>query len=433
MSYLSQMFQWWRGDIIVRVKVIKSKYHRGRIALSWDRAANDLSEGAVLGNPNTLTVIADLDETDEVEMRIPYMQQQQFLQTYAALTIPSADPFSTAASPSGSWSRVNGVFNIRVMNRLSAPEPTSTVRLQIFVRGAENLEFAGPLDWSTTTNTDITGPSRNTTSIVQSEKVYDLGVGATDAGEVYKEVFGEKIVSLRELLHRSSLATTVPFTNAAPASNNVTILEIPLKRLPPPTGCYNNAWYTATVNANAGQYVNFSKFHPLWVVAMCFIGFKGSVNVTLNVDGSERVYPTLGVGRTQQGSLLSSTLRKPRTTSYVSTDNTNTKARKYILRDSGAAGLAITNTRTNTGLSVNLPFYSSSGFHVVDPDGYYNNQDDVTSANDDWWLATASCTTFAATDLDNTLVNVYYGSGPDFNTVFFINVPILVRMPVTLP
>nr|ULF99992.1 MAG: hypothetical protein [Marnaviridae sp.] len=430
MSYLSQMFQWWRGDIIIRVKVIKSKYHRGRLALSWDRAANDLSEGATLGNPNTLTVIADLDETDEVEMRIPYMQQQQFLSTYAALTIPSSDPFSTSATPSGSWSRVNGVFNIRVMNRLSAPEPTSTVRLQIFVRGAENLEFAGPLDWSTITTTDITGPSRNLTSVVQSEKVYDLDVGSTDTGDVYKEVFGEKIVSLRELLHRSSVGITVPFTNFAPAAAGTVEVVIPTKRLPPPTGCYNNAWSSATVNGTAGQLVNFSKFHPLWVISMCFIGFKGSTNVTVNYEGTERVYTTLGISRLQQGASLVNQLRRPNITTVAASSTVGIKARNYALYDSGAAGAAITNTRTNTGMVANLPFYSASGFHVVDPDGYYNNQDDVTTANDDWWAIRARCTTSATTDFDNTFATVYYSSGPDFNTVFFINVPILVRTPV---
>jgi len=433
MSYLSQMFQWWRGDIIVRVKVIKSKYHRGRLALSWDRAANDLSEGAVLGNPNSLTVIADLDETDEVEMRIPYMQQQQFLETYAALTIPGSDPYSTSATPTGSWSKVNGVFNIRVMNRLSAPEPTSTVRLQIFVRGAENLDFAGPLDWSTITSSDITGPSRNLSSILQSEKTYDLGVGSTDAGEVYQEVFGEKIVSLRELLHRSSLAISVPFTTQGASSASLSRLEIPLKRLPPPTGCYNNGWSSATVNSVASQRVNFSKFHPLWVIAMCFVGFKGSTNVTVNVDGTERVYPTLSIGRTQQGSSLSATNRRPRVKTYPATDSESLKSRNYSLLDSGATGFAITNTRTNTGMVANLPFYSASGFHVVDPDGYYNNQDDVTTANSDWWLVTAHCTTSSTSDLDNTVANLYYCSGPDFNTVFFINVPVLSRCPVTLP
>ena len=79
-GYPSQMVQYWRGTLRYTFKVIRSPYHRGRLQISWDRAAKNLSDRPALGNPNTYSVVMDLDETDVVTMDIPYSQSKQFLE-----------------------------------------------------------------------------------------------------------------------------------------------------------------------------------------------------------------------------------------------------------------------------------------------------------------------------------------------------------------
>ena len=284
MGYLSQMFQYWRGSVEFTVKVIRSKYHRGRLLLAWDSNATNLNQGASLGNTNTFSTVLDLDEADEVTFSVPYIQARQFSWTYSVS--PSASVlWNTTNAPSGSLAlgNTNGVFNVRVLNRLTAPEATSDVEILIFVRGGPDLEMAGPRNLRSPSTTFAIQLSPLTTSVAQSDIQYEEEHIITRHQDpevdpvVYKEVFGEQIVSLREYLHRSSLAKS--YTMPTPA-DGILKFTIPLKRMPPSPGFFNNA-VEATATP-AGSFVNICPQHPIPWIASCFVGYKGSVNVTAN-------------------------------------------------------------------------------------------------------------------------------------------------------
>ncbi len=101
-------------------------------------------------------------------------------------------------------------------------------------------------------------------------------------------------------------------------------------------------------------------------------------------------------------------------------------------RESGSGGMELTNTRTNAGLSANLPYYVPSAFLVADPYKTYNNQDTFSGANEDWWKVTYNYP-IASTVTREPCLDLYYGSGPDFNTHFFVCCPIVWRVVYTLP
>lgn len=438
LGYISQFFQWWRGSIIFRFKVIRSPYHRGRIQIGWDRAANDLSEGPIIGNANTYNVVMDLDEDDEVEMEIPWSQYQQFLTNYGVNGLPTNLPYSTSATPSGSWTRANGVLSVRVMNRLTAPEASSDVTLLCFVRAGKEFDFAGPVEFDVRNGNNTLSLSSVTASVAQSNIEYEGAETETAAlmetpetPLVFKEVFGEKITSLREFLHRSSLSKIHQFAGAA--TDATYRYRVPIKRIPMAPGVFNNGWDFGTTTSGAGQYVNYCKFHPITALAACFIGYKGSVNITANIsegNSSTATYTDdLAISRRSYGASASAADRRPyvvgvtaASSAAITADSLNEYA------ESGVTGMALTNTKTNAGLSANLPYYASSGFMLFDMRREYNNTQTLTDNGEDWWVLGY---TKSSANVPSTRVHLYYAAGPDFDLTFFINVPILTLVSIT--
>lgn len=320
---------------------------------------------------------------------------------------------------------------MRVLTRLTSPEATSDIAFLVFVSATDEFELAGPVAHRYVSASGCLSMSALPTSVAQSSIVYDENAPTTETGDggtslsVYKDVFGEQIVSLRSLLHRSSRACVAYDSPSTPLSG-MSVRTIPLKRLPPVTGIWNNAWYTLTTPA--GSLANLNNWHPLTWFTYCFAGYSGSTNVTINALGTENTstgyVDSLSVTRATYD-LDAPEQRRPQQNVIDSgTSAAFGAVTSTLLRQSGASGMALTNTRTNAGLSVNLPYYNSAAFYVADPYKTYNNGDSLSGANSDWWQAQA---TYPVTSsmLKEPLFDIYYGSGPDFNLHFFVCCPIL--------
>lgn len=442
LSYASEHFQYWRGSIKFTFKVIKSPFHKGRFQVGWDRLTTDLSQGPTVGNPNTFTTVFDLEGDDERSVIIPYMHYKQYLSTFQVPDIPAVSAWSTNSVPTGTFVESNGVLSVRVVNRLTAPEASAPVTIMVFVSGCDDIQFASPTE-PTITGAKTLTLSPALTGVAQSHVVYDERPGEPNtftaldmAPDANAECFGERVVSFRDVLHRSSLAVAYPQTggNTTAGLGSVTF---PLKRLPPPPGVYNNGWNVGNTSAGAGQSVNYTKLHMLHTIGQCFIGYKGSVNVTANLDQTlGSICDTMYIERTPFGDALPSASRRPFITTLTLAANTTAANMDFLNRNvpSGRNGRALTNTRTNTGLSANLPYYSGSGFQIMDLSKEYNNQDRLTDSDNDWWRLVFRYNRAAsngALTLDGSLMSVYYGTGPDFDLVYFINVPILSAVTIT--
>lgn len=143
---------------------------------------------------------------------------------------------------------------------------------------------------------------------------------------------------------------------------------------------------------------------------------------------------TITVGRTPYGDTLPAGNRLPTLDilgeAALSIDR-NTRFDIQAVK-SGIAGLALTNTRTNAGMAAQLPYYSKAAFSVMDPLNEYNNRDTLSDANNDWWEIAWRFNKAAGADLlTGSLVNTFYSTGPDFDLIFFINVPIMTLVGIT--
>nr|ULG00035.1 MAG: hypothetical protein [Marnaviridae sp.] len=440
MSYLANHFQYWRGSLRFTFKLIRSPYHRGRLQIGWDRMANNLTQGADIGNANTFNTIMDLDDDSECSFVVPYMQPRLFTDTMTP-GITGVVGWSTDTTPASLAVSGNGILSVRVVNRLTAPESSSLATLLVFVSAEPDIEFAGPRDFLSISDTQVLSFSSLTNTVVQSKVVYDDNADAHSftstetSTQVYKEVFGERLSSMRELLHRSSVSFVArPFQNSATIGTARNV--VPLKRLPPPPGFYNNGWWTATNTSGTGKRVFWSNMHPILTMANCFLGYKGSVNITTNIDQPNGItdVDTITLSRIGNAGGLNPTDRRPLyTVTNVASETPNSVDRNTLRATrSGATGLALTNTKTNAGFSAQLPYYSWAGFQVMNLYGEYSNSNTFTSNHNDWWsLEWRYNKTASQTTDSGALTTVYYGTGPDFDLVFFVNVPILTAVNYT--
>jgi hypothetical protein len=324
-----------------------------------------------------------------------------------------------------------------VVNRLTSPEATSSARILVFASAGDDIEFAGPKELDVWSVSNVVSLSNLTTAIVQTD--FDQAVEPTNLTsdtfepDVYHEVFGERVSSFREYLHRSSLAFTYVFNETVGTGASSVRLNVPFKRLPPAPGIYNNGWNITTTASGAGQRTFLTRMHPITSIGSCFIGYKGSVNVTTNFNAPNGItwLDTLSLTRQQDARSISSASRRPTVVEIPDnlTTSSNNRASNTLLTTgcySGVTGRALTNPRTNTGLAANIPYYGQSGFRLFNMYNEYNNQATLTDNNVDWWCWVAKYQKPAGvTTTGQATLDAYYATGPDFDLVFFINVPLL--------
>lgn len=426
MSHISALFNSWRGDLIFRFKVIKTQYHRGRLSISWDPLQDAMANMPGFGNPRVQNIIFDLEDTDQIEVRVPYMQQLPFTRLRDGSGTWAGPWWSNGGSPTltAPDGTINGTIQVRVVNRLTAPEASSDVDILVFVRAAENIEFASPADIRD-----------KTLMVLQSKREFVLGDPSVSHSDTYNEVYGEKITSLRQLLHRQSKASTQVIPRTENWAGSTIYANFPFQRTPKPYGYTVNGGEVANGTLTPGSTFgfNFVRVHPITWIQACFIGTKGSTNWTFNVvnndQKSTRPVMSIGVCRSVEAG-------SNKANYYVipGTLGTNTLMRENNcvsgLERQGAQGMALTNQYTQSGLSVNLPYYSRYKFLANNlPQSYSLSDTTLDERNRDWFILTIKRGVEVNTTDSNTLIDTYVGTGPDFDLVFFLNCPVWTYLP----
>lgn len=437
MAYASRLFGYGRGDIIFRFKVIKTQYHRGRLNISWDPNQLDMSAMPGYGNPRVQNIIFDLEDDDTIEVRVPYMQELPFLKLRDGSTTYAGPYWSNGPAPTvtGAIGSANGTIQLRVINRLTAPEASSDVDILVFVRAAENFEFAGPAEIRDKTH-----------MVLQSKKEFVFGPPSVSDSDVYNEVFGEKIISFRQLLHRSSKAWTQFIPRNADWAGNQMIFTLPFQRIPRPYGYTPNGADVANLTAGNPALTagfNYCRVHPITWMKSCFLGYKGSTNWTFNamlLDYGSSTGPISPINSLPMSSVSvvrnpEPSSNKPFSYSSAATNSTHRMMRNFntasAIDRQGATGTALTNQYTQAGLAVNLPYYSRYKFQINDNNIDYSLTDsDKCEKNVDWFELNLKRPIMDNGQSDlKVMIDVFVGTGPDFDVVFFINCPVYTYLP----
>jgi hypothetical protein len=415
---VASCFDFWRGDIIYRFKILCSQYHKGRLEFSWSPTGTPGSAGDTTNK--IYTKIVDISKCSDIEFRVPYMQNTAYKNCNV---FSSATLYSTSVAIDGTSTNLNGVLTVKVVNKQTSPSASANITILMYVKGADNLEFACPAQID----------ARQQLYAIQSgeldydEDVETVPIAVKDSSPdpnlnlIYQ---GEKVSSLRSLLNRAGYLFSTRY-RAVPAlvlySTSNTISRFPMIPGFDPNGTHGAIGPISSLSKN----YNFVNWHPVTWFASCFVGHRGSINYHVSSNNSTVQKLTIDRERT--------TLTGLGIDSYVQLVNTSSfseKAKHYVdTGASGGAGLTFTNPATQTAVSASVPMYSKFKFMSNDIltrtlgttlDG--SNQDSVTIKSSG----------FATNAEFLNGKDVYVAGGPDLSFVFFLNAPAIWRLN-TLP
>lgn len=424
MAYVAGLFQAWRGDIRVTFKFAATKYHKGRVRITYDPQGDATNNVVTVadGTSGAYTIFADLSDSMEVSMTIPYQQALPYLRTTNDV-LPSRC-YVTGATPVFNMNAAihNGAFCVRVATQLSAPVASSTVPVLVFVEGCDNMEFANPgrIDPNI-------GPF-----VPQSQ---DQFLGAAEASLEEKRGlmnYGETVRSLRVLMRRST--PTTPFiypndTNAGLRRYTTTNLK-----MPPYPGFDPGAMYQGIgkITAVATPYT-FASMSAMQYVNLAFVGYRGSTiwHYVPNFPFGVNTRPTMRVTRRNDADY--SVTRSVYTAATSATDdsiNALSAAQEF-----GHSGMVVANLDIAAGTAVVVPNQARYLFQSTDPHNATvgDTADDSSRDAVQTDIDVPSGSAFGNSASNLVYMQTYCGAGTDFTSVFFLNAPALYGTTAVVP
>jgi len=416
MGHVARCFRYWRGDIIFRFKFICSKYHRGRVRVNWSPFGNIGTIGDY--TTETYTRIIDITEENDVEFVVPYTQPTSYLKTFAADYVQTAVS-STSTSDLGTYA--NGILTMRILSQQTSPVTSADIDILVFVRGADNLEFAGPVDVSSTYSPYVVQGD----CYDDENSRYELGTKPSVSDPNMNLVYmGEAVSSLRTLMRRMCRYWRLSRDQVLTLDTRC-VFYSDLGRLPMYPGYDPDGLNVAVgINSAASEPYNFVASNYTNWFTQCFVGQRGSYNyvvypytptdvLALEVSRSESLHTASTDNLVRQHSAVVDTVAFER-------DFSNSDV--YSM---GMSGTNLISQKNLAGATVSLPMYSRYKFLgnnvMTRTKGTSVDETDTDS------FRTSALTEFiggSSTDLQFTQ-DMYVSCGTDFSLVFFLNVPII--------
>jgi len=427
-TYFSALFAQWRGSIHYRLKFVKTKYHRGRVIVSWDPNANI----ALTSDTETtcFTRIIDLEQEDEVDFVVPYKAAQPWLSTgmysnaYSNGTAPGYTLTKTSA---------NGIVTVRVLNVITGPAASPAIDILLFVKAGDDYMLSVPQQLPVQTGYNV-----------QSDDVVSHEATNIDS-YVCGVTVGESIASLRPLLHRMVYHSTQEagsYLTGAGAYEGAGLHYCTnvLSKYPTPFGYDDNFGFNWVSDGVSNRRFNFCNMHPIDWVLNAFVGIRGStvvqVNPNVEAAGTTSVGTGVSIERAYQSPNLTGLQANNRFTNTTAAGVASTLAQKSILLTSGTSnramggrGMTLTNQRTQAGVSAVIPQYNVGRFTpaLANLRVSGNNLDNIRIDT------TFRTTTAGGAGVPWPTLDIYYAAGVDFNPVFFLSTPRLYTYTTATP
>jgi len=349
LSFASQFFEHWRGDLIFTVKLVKSKFHSGRLRITWDPMSSDANS---VPPANTVyNTIVDLSDQDEYEIRVPWFYQLNYARIRDVTTNVWTEGTTNSVNPTFD----NGALNISVLTSLAAPLASADVGILVYVRAADNFELNNPTD-------------QNVSSLfqIQSKDVVDFETpNAPRAGPVMKH-YGAPINSLRELARRSRLMDRIPCPSST-ATGGFRLLKTATP-LPLCRGYDPNGLSTATCIYQGGNYAfNYiaSSFIPLLISP--YAGVLGSFNYSFVLDANSTSLGWDCYARRENTRKTTSSTVGSIQGEISSTDSLSSQRNQLTRFSEVDNGAAVMSCLVNNTLQVNMPYLNNYSFFSTDP------------------------------------------------------------------
>lgn len=421
-AFVANPFNYWRGKMRVRMQIVASAFHRGRFRIVYDPVATPSAEYNVQYN----TVVDIADEKD-ITFSLGWAQARHFLpcSTIAdgALYYSDLSAFGTANA------ECNGVFSVYVVNTLAVPSSlvNNDIKVNVFV-SFEDFEVADPRKIDVVTVSSALAPDlfREQAGEDMSEEnaeANDPGcgestvthqIGETSESPHSMEVyFGERIVSLRQLLRRYTLSYSTTFT--PPATTASTYYAEVVPNFPYSLG-YDAAGphTTGTIPFAFVQNILLNYLKP------AFVGVKGSVRSKYFIAPTNLV-SKLSVDRISDGTRGTTVLELLPTTSPTTYAFENLVNRQSLL-----SGGAMTCPVMQPFLEVEHPFQRDLRFANSRTAG--SIEETYSPYNDCHRLEVVTGTTVSP-----MLIDRFVSVGEDFSFTWFQGAPPVQYLGIPFP
>lgn len=408
MDMVARLFANWRGDVIFTFKIAASKFHKGRLRISYDPGSAGVQTTGDTG-PFVHNQIVDLGEHTTVDVRIPYQQALAWLYTSQNTT----ELFTTSSTPALALDSTtqNGILSVKVLTLLSAPVATSSVSIVVLVRAADNFEVANPcippVQYS---QFGLQGTAEEIGEEIAMGNCDDTV--RMDRSRVY---MGENVRSLRHLLRRVNLVDTTTIVSA-----NTGLTSWTFGKYPPWYGYDPNGGNTArNVGNTANVPFNWSQNSPYSILAPCFIAQRGSVHWHIGPKSNQPL-SHIALSRVAPASTLTNSFLFENLDVATSGGAARQMWRRLWFT---SAGGAVTSGSVQPVLSVSIPNYTGFKFQAVDPtkstlnvaSGSKWDGSDREAVRLEYLQTGQACTTIQ--------IMRHFGVGTDFSLLFFLNVP----------
>jgi hypothetical protein len=329
-------FLFWTGDLIWRFSVVCSDMHRGRLAIVYD----PFSGYGTRQDNAAYTEIIDISETKDFEVRIS-PQQSTLWKTipinWNNVVYYRADGNVMLNSQFG-----NGVLSVYVLNRLTTPasDPTlnTDVKVQVYVRAAENFRVSVPTSGISRHSCISPQSSNPPDELVAHETSYD--------GNLDKLYMGERIDSFRNLLKRPNMYQVIFRDPTVQDRNRYHYFQNTFPQ-------YRGGPDDVNGTTGSGNNLVFTLMNHLM---SAFSGFRGSVRHRMIMIDPDILYCSLGRSF-ESGSdswLVSAT--------PTSRPAANSWDHLAVPTRSAQMGAAYCVPKVNPILEANFPFYSRRKF-----------------------------------------------------------------------
>jgi len=205
-------FKKWRGSMEVRIQVVVSKFHRGRLRFQWTPEY----DGNVDLNLSYNHVV-DISDSTEFVLKLPYVGSEGFK------NVPIPIFAGTAFDPL----MHSGQLEIIVQNELACPT-NEDITVLVWARCGDDMQFVDP-DFQYVAMTTVSGPELPPPPVVigrgelkeQSGQAIVQGESNETGDEIISffddtvhpdyplAYYGDPVVSFRTLLKRYSLHTSI--------------------------------------------------------------------------------------------------------------------------------------------------------------------------------------------------------------------------------
>jgi hypothetical protein len=409
---VSQMFQYWRGDIKFRFVILCSQYHRGKLRISWDPV------GANATTPNSFTElfskVVDITEDTDITITVPYTQALAYLRT---IRVPQTNATVYGTAALSHTVDDNGILCVRVLNKQTSPVASANIRVLVFVSGSTNMDFGSPVEL----NGDFSPYELQSGDLdLASTTNFNMDNVKNDPSHINLLYHGEKITSLRTLLRRANYVMSMSPTDFY---TGYIYIRYVFARMPLFPGYDPNGIHVArkVIAPGTDAPYNYCSFSAINWIGQCFVGYRGSVIWHCNLGGNN-ASAQLSLKRNTSNTLATN-FYVSAGTAVISSENEGAYT-NLLFNGSSASGSTATNQRTQASLSLLAPFHSNFKWVPTQP----ANRTLGTSKYNTNTDAIGGYATYQASATDNGArapLHMYCAIGTDFDPVFFLNVPTL--------